>query len=109
MTHEDNAEDLDEVTVVDGLGLTASTVEVHTCQWGTLSRLVATVAAGRATSGIAVDENTVVILDPGTDGSVRADGAAARVLGGRVGQAWFLRADEGSSVRVDRREPDRSR
>lgn len=107
VTHEDNAEDLDQVTVVDGLGLISSTVEVHTSQWGTLSRLVATVAAGLATSGIAVDENTVVILDPGTDGSVRAGGASGRVLG--TGQAWFLTADEGRSVTVDRREPDRSR
>ena len=36
VTHEDNAEDLDQVTVVDGLGLVSSTVEVHTSQWGTL-------------------------------------------------------------------------
>ena len=102
VTHEDNAEDLDQVTVVDGLGLISSTVEVHTSQWGTLSRLVAAVAAGQATSGIAVDENTVVILDPATDGPARAGGASGTVLG--TGQAWFLTADDGS-VRVERREP----
>jgi cyanophycinase len=101
VTHEDNAEDLDQVTVVEGLGLIASTVEVHTSQWGTLSRLVAAVAAGRATSGIAVDENTVVILDPTSDGPARAGEASGSVVG--AGQAWFLTAD-GDAVRVDRRE-----
>lgn len=101
MTHEDNAEDLDQVTVVEGLGLISSTVEVHTSQWGTLSRLVAVVAAGRATSGIAIDENTVVILDVATDVPARAGEASGSVVG--AGQAWFLTAD-GSSVRVDRRE-----
>ena len=80
VTHEDNAEDLDQVTVVDGLGLISPTVEVHTTQWGTLSRLVAAVAAGEVSSGIAVDENTVVILDPATDGARRRTG---RRRGGR--------------------------
>ena len=70
MTHEDNAEDLDQVTVVEGLGLVAPTVEVHTAQWGTLSRLVAAVAGGATSTGIAIDENTVVILDPATDSPV---------------------------------------
>ncbi len=102
VTHEDNAEDLDEITVVDGLGLISSTVEVHTSQWGTLSRLVAAVAAGLATSGIAVDENTVVILDPTTDDAPAGEPAPGRVLG--AGQAWFLTTDDGA-VRVDRRTP----
>ncbi len=107
VTHEDNAEDLDQVTVVDGLGLISSTIEVHTSQWGTLSRLVAAVAAGQITSGIAVDENTLVILDPATDGPATVGGSSVTVLG--TGQAWFLTGGEGGSVRVDRREPDRFR
>ena len=101
VTHEDNAEDLDQVTIVDGLGLVSPTVEVHTSQWGTLSRLVAAVAAGRTASGIAVDENTVVILDPATDDGAPADGASARVAG--AGQAWLLTENDGA-VRVVRRE-----
>jgi cyanophycinase len=106
VTHEDNAEDLDQITVVDGLGLVSSAVDVHTSQWGTLSRLVAVVAAGEVTSGIAVDENTVVILDPGTDGPTPDGGTGGvEVLG--TGQAWFLTADDGA-VRVDRREPGRT-
>lgn len=102
VTHEDNGEDLDQVTVVDGLGLLAATVEVHTAQWGTLSRLVAAVDAGGVRDGIAVDENTVLILDPTTDG---APGTVA-VAGS--GQAWFVSAvDDG--VRVVRQTGARSR
>ncbi len=56
---EDAAEDLDEVTVVPGLGLVPFTVEVHAAQWGTLPRLLA--AVGRSGHpGLAIDENTVV-------------------------------------------------
>ena len=97
VTHEDNAEDLDQVTVVDGLGLVSSTVEVHTSQWGTLSRLVAAVAAGQATSGIAVDENTVVILDPATDGPVAEAGRGGR--GGGRHRAGLV-ADGGRRCRA---------
>ncbi len=102
VTHEDNGEDLEGVTVSDGLGLLGATVEVHTAQWGTLSRLVAAVDAGEVAAGIAVDENTVVILDPSTDG---APGTAA-VAG--WGQAWFVTATD-DGVRVVRQVAVRSR
>jgi cyanophycinase len=108
VTHEDNGEDLDPVTVTDGLGLIGSTVEVHTAQWGTLSRLVAAVDAGEVAEGIAVDENTVVILATGTDSSSPATGttatASARVAG--AGQAWFVAAVDGR-VEVTRRPAGR--
>ena len=106
VTHEDNAEDLDQVTVVDGLGLISSTVDVHATQWGTLTRLLAEVAAEEISSGIAVDENTVVILDPATDGAT-AGGESGRVQVVGSGQAWLLTADDGA-VRVDRRQAGRS-
>ena len=108
VTHEDNAEDLDQVTVVDGLGLVSSTVEVHTSQWGTLSRLVGAVTVGQITSGIAVDENTVVILDPTSDAVPAAGGSSGPVEVVGAGQAWLVTTDDGS-VLVDRREPGRSR
>lgn len=97
VTHEDNAEDLDQVTVVDGLGLVVPTVEVHTAQWGTMSRLVAAVADGATEHGIAIDENTVVILDPGTDSP-----RVAEIRG--LGQAWFVDRVE-TGARVERRPP----
>ena len=73
---EDAGEDLDEVTVVDGLGLTSFSVDVHAAQWGTLARLVAAVADGRVASGIALDEDTVVQL--------AADGSAVVAGNGKV-------------------------
>ena len=97
VTHEDNAEDLDQLTVVDGLGLVAATVEVHTAQWGTLSRLVAAVADGATEHGIAIDENTVVILDPATDSR-----GAVEVRG--LGQGWFVDR-VGTGARVEPRPP----
>ena len=63
---EDASEDLDEVSVVPGLGLVPFSVDVHAAQWGTLSRLIAAVRSGRVTSGIAIDEDTLLIVEGGT-------------------------------------------
>jgi cyanophycinase len=62
----DAAEDLDDVTVVDGLGLVPFAVDVHAAQWGTLGRLCAAVATGLVPSGVAIDEDTAVILGSGS-------------------------------------------
>ncbi len=62
---EDAGEDLDEITVVDGLGFVEGAVEVHTAQWGTLSRLVAAVQAGRVPHGLALDECTTLEVATG--------------------------------------------
>src|SRR5690242_779892 len=43
---EDSNEELDPVTVVDGIGLVGGAVDVHASQWGNLSRLVAAVEGG---------------------------------------------------------------
>lgn len=53
---------LEDVTVVDGFGLVDLTVEIHTAQWGTLGRLVAAVEAGIVPGGVAIDEDTVLIV-----------------------------------------------
>jgi cyanophycinase len=76
--HEDCAEDLDELAVVDGLGLVPFAIEVHCAEWGTLSRLVAAVGSGSVPAGIGLDENTVL--------SVRAGAAAVAGLGA----AWVV-------------------
>lgn len=58
---EEAGEDLDELRVVPGLGLLPGwCVDVHAAQWGTVSRMVATVAAGLAPAGVALDEETVL-------------------------------------------------
>ena len=61
---DDAAEDLDEVRVVDGLGLVPFLVDVHSGQWGTLPRLIESVlVSGRP--GVAIDEDTVVTVQAG--------------------------------------------
>lgn len=83
---EDNAEDLDQLSVGAGLGLVPFGVDVHLAQWGNLSRLVAAVGAGLLTgepAGVGIDEDTAVIWD----------GTQARVVG--AGQAWWCAPTEG--------------
>jgi cyanophycinase len=60
--NEDNAEDLDELTVVDGLGLVDFSVDVHAAQWGNVTRLMAAVQTGAVDHGVAVDENTLLLV-----------------------------------------------
>jgi cyanophycinase len=61
---EDTAEDLEEVTVVDGLGLVEFSVEVHATQWGTTPRLQAALTLlAPHNRGYAVDEDTALIVE----------------------------------------------
>ncbi|TQM57495.1 Type 1 glutamine amidotransferase-like domain-containing protein [Humibacillus xanthopallidus] len=80
---EDSNEELDPVTVVEGIGLVEGAVDVHAAQWGTVSRLVAVVEAGLAPHGIAIDEDTVL----GPDGRVRG-----------AGRVWHARRAESGAV-----------
>lgn len=59
---QETAEDLDELTVAEGLGLVDLAVDVHAAQWGTLSRLVAATEAGLVDGGVAIDEDTAMIV-----------------------------------------------
>jgi len=78
---EESSEDLDEVTVREGLGLVPGAVEVHAAQWGNLTRLMAAVRDGRVPHGIALDENTAVAVD-GDTATVLGRGYAHRVTAG---------------------------
>jgi cyanophycinase len=62
----DAAEDLEELTVTDGLGLVPFAVDVHAAQWGTLPRLIAAVRRGLVGYGVAIDENTVLATSTNT-------------------------------------------
>ncbi len=85
---EDAAEDLDGLSVVDGLGLVPFALDVHAAQWGTLARLVAAVGSGAVGGGVALDEGT----------ALRVAGAALSVRG--AGAAHVVRASpEGVHVR----------
>jgi cyanophycinase len=79
---EDSGEDLDELTVVHGIGLVEGAVEVHTAQWGNLSRLVAAVDAGLAPHGVALDECTTLEV---ATGAVTGAGTTWRVTPGETG------------------------
>jgi cyanophycinase len=86
----DNGEDLDQVTVVDGLGLVEVTVDVHAAQWGNVTRLMAAVRSGAVATGVAVDEDTVLVVD----------GSAMRVAG--AGRLWWVSRDgAGLHVRME--------
>jgi cyanophycinase len=61
----DAAEDLDEVTLVQGLGLVDLAIDVHAAQWGTLTRLIAATEAGIISGGVAIDENTALVVGEG--------------------------------------------
>lgn len=58
----ESAKELEELTVVEGFGLVDLSVEVHAAQWGTLGRLVAAVEAGILPGGVAIDDDTVLIV-----------------------------------------------
>jgi len=76
---EATAEGLDEVTVVEGLGLVDLAVDVHAAQSGTLSRLVAATEAGLVDGGVAIDERTALVVSD--DGfAVFGDGSVWQVL-----------------------------
>ena len=77
---ESAAEDLDEVTLAEGLGLVDLAVDVHAAQWGTLSRLVAATEAGLVRGGVAIDEGTALVVGEG----------ALVVLG--TGSVWRVEA-----------------
>ncbi|HTN56634.1 MAG TPA: Type 1 glutamine amidotransferase-like domain-containing protein [Protaetiibacter sp.] len=76
---EPTSQGLDEVTVVEGLGLVDLAVDVHAAQWGVLSRLVAATEAGLVDGGVAIDEHTSLVV--GDDGfAVAGAGSVWQVL-----------------------------
>ena len=81
---EDTGEDLDDVTVAEGLGLVDLAVDVHAAQWGTLSRLVAATEAGLVDGGVAIDEGTALIVDDNGFG-VRGTGSVWQVIDAPAG------------------------
>ena len=84
---QEASEELDEITVGEGIGLIDLAVDVHAAQWGTLSRLIAATEAGLTDSGVAIDEHTALIVGEGP----------LRVVG--RGSVWTVTLD-GGAVRV---------
>jgi cyanophycinase len=80
---EGAGEGMRPLTVLPGLGLVRCAVDVHASQWGTLSRLVQAVDLGLVSEGVAIDENTTLIVS----------GAAGRVAG--AGHVFHARRQAG--------------
>jgi len=84
---EEAGEDLDEVTVLEGLALVDIAVDAHAAQWGTLGRLIAATEAGLVDGGVAIDESTVLVV---SDGGFHVAGR---------GSVWQV-SDDGTGVLV---------
>ena len=97
---EDAGEDLEEVTVTDGLGLVPFAVDVHAAQWGTVTRLISAVGAGLVSAGVAIDEDTVLIGGSLVAGSGQAWSVRREV--GSPGSGPAGAADRADAVRVER-------
>jgi cyanophycinase len=78
-------EDLDLLTVRDGLGVVDALIDVHAAQWGTLGRLCHAVLA-EGLEGWAIDEGTTLECRDGAAVAVHGVGAAARVRPGAAGE-----------------------
>jgi cyanophycinase len=87
---EEAGEDLEPLAVRPGLGLVPFAVDVHATQWGTLTRLVHAVDAGRVAEGWAIDEGTALVVE--------RDGAEPRVEG--LGSAYRVTRGDGGDGRL---------
>jgi|tagenome__1003787_1003787.scaffolds.fasta_scaffold20662894_2 cyanophycinase len=75
---EEAGEDLETVTVRDGLAVVDALIDVHAAQWGTLGRLCHAVLA-EGSDGWAIDEGTCTEFRDGAFVAVHGNGAAAHV------------------------------
>jgi cyanophycinase len=78
---EGASEGLDEVELREGLGLVDLTIDVHAVQAGTLARLIASAEAEFVAAGLAIDEDTVLVVGEGAL-EVRGSGSVWRVVAG---------------------------
>lgn len=59
----ESSEGLDEVSVLPGLGLVPWAVDVHAAQSGTIGRAIRVVTSGAASTAVAIDEGTSIVVD----------------------------------------------
>lgn len=78
---QESSEGLDEVELREGLGLVDLTIDVHAVQAGTLARLIAAAEAEFVTAGLAIDEDTALVVGEGAL-EVRGTGSVWRVVAG---------------------------
>jgi cyanophycinase len=75
---EEAGEDLEALTVRDGLGLVPFCIDVHAARWGTLPRLLHALAIADRSEAWALDEGTALVAADG-HATVHGLGAAYRV------------------------------
>ena len=75
---EEFSEEREFLDVRQGLGLVPFSIDVHCCQWGTLSRLLNAVDRGVVPEGWGIDEDTMLEISEQTL-TVRGPGQAYRV------------------------------
>ncbi|SOD71423.1 cyanophycinase [Jatrophihabitans sp. GAS493] len=95
----DAGEDLDEITVSPGLGLIGAGVDVHADAWGTLSRAAAAVQSGLVASGLAIEEETALIIDGGA-AVVAGAGGVHQIAAGHHGPV-LTRHGAGSALSLE--------
>ena len=81
------SQEIEQVTIAEGIGLIDTAIDVHAAQWGTVARLIAATEASVVDGGLAIDEHTALIVG---DGGLRVVGS---------GSVWTVARDSGS-VRV---------
>jgi cyanophycinase len=81
------SQEIEQVTVSEGVGLIDTAIDVHAAQWGTVARLIAATEAAVVDGGLAIDEHTALIVG---DGGLRVVGS---------GSVWSVSRDSGT-VRV---------
>ena len=89
---QDAGEDLEELSVRDGLGLVSVTIQAHADAWGTLPVAMAAIEAGLTPVAVAIDEATTLAVDP-VSGYTRVRGP------GRI--QWVHREHTGLLIRSE--------
>lgn len=93
--NRDWSEDLDELTVVDGLALVTPLIATHNNTMQADALVLAALDRDLARQAVAIDEDTCLVVDP-------ISGRTAHYGRGRL--RWFTR--EGGSVEVTTQHPD---
>ncbi|MGZ4777391.1 MAG: Type 1 glutamine amidotransferase-like domain-containing protein [Oryzihumus sp.] len=88
------SEDLDDLTLLPGLGLVPFTCDVHVTGGGTLGRAVELVGAGHVPHAVGIDEDTCLTVPfgrPAEEGAVTGPGSVWLIDAGDPGQAVVRR------------------
>ena len=86
------AEDLHDLTVVDGLALISTLVQVHTDAWSNEGIVISALERNLSGHGVSIDEGTALVVEP-------SSGHTHRLGRGRL--RWFSKEAHGVLVRTE--------